>query len=97
MIHRSGVWRVCMSGSLVHFRQVCVTNHMPYNSFALLNSSHHGVIQTAANPPACSLNANLLSPDKRNKCLKLREEELCMSSRLFYSLARPTGSTTFSI
>lgn len=70
MIRRSGVWCVCMSGSLAHFWRACVTNHTPFNSFALLNSSHHGAIQTAANLPTCSLNVSLLSTDKRNKCLK---------------------------
>lgn len=70
MIRRSGVWCVCMSGSLAHFWRACVTNHTPFNSFALLNSSHHGAIETAANLPTCSLNVSLLSTDKRNKCLK---------------------------
>lgn len=56
--------------SVAHFWRACVTNHTPFNSFALLNSSHHGAIQTAANLPTCSLNVSLLSTDKRNKCLK---------------------------
>lgn len=70
MSRRSWVWCVCMSGSLAHFWRVCVSNHTPFSSFALLNSSHHGAIQSAANSPTCSLGVSLLSADKRNKCLK---------------------------
>lgn len=55
---------VCVRGSLV---QSCVTNHTPFNTFALFNSSHHRANQPAANSTTRSLNVCLLSTDKHSK------------------------------